>query len=74
MKYEELKIARAICGIRQEDLANLIGQAQSNYAAKENGQVAFSLEEGLKIHKEINKVLISKGRPTLTMEDLFFRS
>lgn len=73
MKYAELKIARVMCGLRQEDLANLIGQAQSNYAAKENGQVAFSLEEGLKIHKEINKVLISKGRPTLTMEDLFFR-
>lgn len=72
-KFVELKVFRTRCELSQEDLANLIGQAQSNYAAKENGQVRFFLDEAIAISNEINKILNKKGYEKISIEDLFKR-
>lgn len=69
--FRQLKSYRILCGLKQKDLANLIGCGTGNYCAKESGKVPFSLCECLTIKKEINKHLDKMGKEQVTIDDIF---
>lgn len=49
MKNYTLKSLRAKNGMKQQDLAELIGISVTTYSNKENGMRKFTIEEALKI-------------------------
>ncbi|CEI73588.1 MULTISPECIES: helix-turn-helix transcriptional regulator [Romboutsia] len=49
-----LKSKRALFGLTQVKVANMMGMNTKTYNLKENGRVDFSLEEVVKISKVLN--------------------
>jgi DNA-binding XRE family transcriptional regulator len=70
-KLHKLKYWRGIVGLKQDDLATLIGCKRSNYSSKENGRTEIFLSEMIAILKAINKRLEKMGEKTLTLDDIF---
>ena len=72
-KFLELCALRERCELKQSDLALLIGCSESNYGAKERGDVTFTLEEAFVIKDAINKILDKKQRNLVSIEEIFLR-
>lgn len=70
-KLHKLKYWRGMLGLKQDDVAVLIGCKSSNYSSKENGKVEIFLSEQKKIKTEFNKRLVKNGMPELTLDELF---
>ena len=49
-----LKSKRALLGLTQVKVANMMGMNAKSYNQKENGKLDFSLEEIIKISKVLN--------------------
>lgn len=45
MVYRKLKSLRAMHGIKQDEMAEIIGMGKTSYSLKENGRRDFSLKE-----------------------------
>jgi transcriptional regulator with XRE-family HTH domain len=66
----KLKYWREFVGLKQEDMAVLLGCKTSNYCQKERGNTEIRLSEILKIHKVINQRLANLGEPQITLDEL----
>lgn len=62
IKVNKLKAYRSLKGIKQEDIANLLGIGLNTYNFKENGKKSFSLNEAKIIADFFNT----------TIDELFF--
>ncbi len=69
-KLHKLKYWRELVGLKQDDLALLIGCKRSNYSQKENRKVEIGLTELLKIQKAINTRLVKMGKPEITLDEM----
>ena len=69
-KLHKLRYWREVVGLRQEDIAVLLGCKKSNYCQKERGSSAIRLSELLKIQKAINQRLEKMGEPSITIDEL----
>lgn len=58
----KIKAYRSLHGIKQEDMADLLGIGLNTYNLKENGKNSFTLEESKKIADFFNT----------TVDDIFF--
>lgn len=72
-KFLELCALRQRLELVQSDLAKIVGCSESNYGAKERGDVHFTLDECLAIKNAVNKKLEKLGKNTVTLEDIFLR-
>jgi len=70
-KLLKLKYWREFLGLKQDDVAMLLGCKRPNYSKKETGAVDMRRGEMLLIQKEFNKLLKKKGQLELTLNDLF---
>lgn len=70
-RYLKLKYWRQKLGLKQSDLAILLGFNPSNYSQKENGRGKFYLQEAMQIQSAFNKMLKKKDMPLLTLDDIF---
>jgi len=70
-KLHKLKYWRGRLGLKQEDLATLLGYTVSNYCLKENGNTEIKRGEMLKIQKALNDQLKKAGQDPLTLDDIF---
>ncbi|MDF2537459.1 MAG: helix-turn-helix protein [Herbinix sp.] len=71
-KLHKLKYWRGVLGLRQEDVATLIGCKKAYYCEKENGKAEIGLSEMLTIQKAFNKKLEKMGSETvLILDDIF---
>lgn len=71
MRLLKLKYWRERAGLKQEDLALLLGYKISNYSQKERGKVGFQLREAFLIRDAINKRIAKDGYSPLTIDDIF---
>jgi len=67
----KLRYWRERVGLKQDDLALLLGCKRANYSQKENGRTNITLTEMLKIQNAINKRLVKMGLTQVTLDDLF---
>lgn len=58
---------RAMLGMSQEDMGNIIGMSKQQYSTKERGVYPFSDRE-----KEAMKNYLQNYFPGLTIDDIFF--
>ncbi len=70
-KLHKLRYWREVLGLKQGDVAILLGCKSSNYCQKENGKTEISLSEMKTILAAFNKTLDKLGRPKLTMDELY---
>lgn len=71
-RYLKLKYWRQKVGMKQEDMAIILGyKTSSNYAQKENGKGKFYLSECILITDTINKLLKKKGEQQVRIDDIF---
>lgn len=66
----KLKFWREKVGLKQDDLAVLIGCKKANYCCKERGSSEIRLSELLKIQKAINQKLEKMGEQPIGIDDL----
>lgn len=69
-KLHKLKYWREKVGLKQDDLALLIGCKGSNYCQKERGNSEIRLSELLKIQKAINQRLEKMGEQPVSIDEL----
>jgi DNA-binding XRE family transcriptional regulator len=70
-KLHNLKYWREKLGLKQDDLAVLLGCKRSNYCQKERGNSEIRLSEMLKIQKAFNQILEKRAEPLLTLDKIF---
>ena len=70
-KLHKLRYWREVVGLKQDDLAVLIGCKKANYCQKELGKTEIRRTEMLKIQSAINRRLAKNGHQTLTLDDIF---
>lgn len=69
-RLHKLKYWREKVGLKQDDIAVLLGCKSSNYCLKERGQSEIRLSELLKILKVINDRLKKMDLPEITLDEL----
>lgn len=69
-KLHKLRYWREVAGLKQDDLALLLGCKGSNYCQKENGKSEIRVSELLKIQQAINQRLAKMGKPAVTLDEL----
>ncbi len=62
-----IKGYRNMVGMKQSDMANVIGVSRQSYWNKETGRTAFSDREKALFRDEVKKVL-----PEIKIDDIFF--
>lgn len=62
---------RMMAGLKQKDIAKVIGVKESTYAAKETGRGVFKEQEMQTIYEVLKKDLASV-KPDLKITDIFF--
>lgn len=70
-KYLKLEYQRKRLGLKQADMAVLLGVTDSCYGQKERGYSPFSFDEVVTIHEALNKKVKKLGEEKLSMEDIF---
>ena len=70
-KYLNVKAMRNKFGLKQSDLAKVIGCSSSNFAGKENGLYIWRLSECKKVQDFFNNLLVQAGEDPVTLDDLF---
>jgi DNA-binding XRE family transcriptional regulator len=70
-RLHKLKYWREKVGLKQEDLAVLLGCKRSNYCQKETGKAEIRLSEMLKIQKAINRILVKMDMPEISLDEMF---
>ena len=70
-KLHKLRYWRDIAGLKQSDLAILIGCTEQNYNMKENGNTELKRKEMLSIQGALNEKMKKIGRDVLTLDDIF---
>lgn len=69
-RLHKLKYWREFVGLKQDDLAVLLGCTNSNYCLKERGNSEIRLSELLKILNVINQRLAKMGEAQITLDEL----
>ena len=72
-KLHKLRYLREVAGLKQDDMAVLIGCTKPNYCLRENGKVEFRLSEIWTIKDALNEKFKKEGKPEVTLEDIFLR-
>lgn len=70
-KLHKLRYWRGIVGLRQEDVAVLLGCKKPNYCKKENGNTEVTRSEMIRIQEAFNDKLAKSGKPPLKLDDIF---
>ena len=70
-KLHNLRYWRGKAGLKQEDLAILLGCTEQNYNMKENGKTELKRSEMLSIQKALNQKLKKSGEESLTLDQIF---
>ena len=70
-KLHKLAYWRKKIGLKQEDVALLLGCKPANYCAKETGRVSITCDEMLKIRTAFNKILEKRKENLLQLDDIF---
>jgi len=70
-KLHKLRYWRERVGLKQDDLAVLLGCKRANYCQKETGKSEIRLSEMLKIQKAVNQKLEKMDMPSVTLDELY---
>lgn len=70
-KFYKLEYLRRKYNLTQRDMAKLLGLCESSYNHKVNGVAAFSHDDMLTLHSELNKRAKRTGDPYLSLDDIF---
>jgi DNA-binding XRE family transcriptional regulator len=70
-KLHKLRYWREVLGLKQEDMAVLLGCNPSNYCQKELGKVEIKRTEMISIQTAFNKMRKNQGTDPLTMDEIF---
>jgi len=70
-KFLRLEYYRKKYGLKQEDMAMLLGVCKSSYSHKETARTPFSHDELLTIHGEINKRATKAGDQYISLDEIF---
>lgn len=69
-KIHKLVYWRSVAGLKQADMALLLGCSEGAYCLKENGNTELRRREMISIQKAINEKL-NKGNDPLTLDEIF---
>lgn len=70
-RLHKLRYWREIVGLKQDDIAVILGCKGANYCQKETGRSDIGLKQMKLIQTAINSKLKKMGREELTLDDLF---
>jgi len=70
-KHHNLRYWREVLGLKQKDIATLLGCTRATYNKKENGSIEFRCSEMLLIQESFNKLLSKNNQIELTLDNIF---
>ncbi len=70
-KLHKLRYWREVLGLKQDDMATLLGCTTSNYCIKEAGKTEIKRSEMLLVQKTFNTMRAKARESALTLDDIF---